>query len=227
MFKYILVIFSCFLITQIAGCAPHVSRANQQNSNSFLQADASTQTDADLQNRQNIKNGRLDIEVESITTATQSLKTIISNEKGYIYSSYNRSEREVFFKTKIPPEKLESIITSASSLGEVTSKTISTHDVTDEMINIDAKIKNLTALRDRFRDLLTKTTKISEIIEVERELNRIQTELDSIEGRYNALKSQVAMSTLEIGIKQERTYGPLGYLGKGIFWFFEKLFIIE
>ena len=227
MFKYILVIFSCFLITQIAGCAPHVSRANHQNSNSFLQADASTQTDADAQNRQNIKNGRLDIEVESITTATQSLKTIISNEKGYIYSSYNRSEREVFFKTKIPPEKLESIITSASSLGEVTSKTISTHDVTDEMINIDAKIKNLTALRDRFRDLLTKTTKISEIIEVERELNRIQTELDSIEGRYNALKSQVAMSTLEIGIKQERTYGPLGYLGKGIFWFFEKLFIIE
>ena len=227
MFKYILVIFSCFLITQISGCAPHISRANQQNSNSFLQTEVTTQTDAVVQNRQNIKNGSLEIEVESITTATQSLKTIISNEKGYIYSSYNRSEREVFFKTRIPPEKLDSVITSASSLGEVTSKTISTQDVTEEMIDIDAKIKNLTALRDRFRDLLTKATKISEIIEVERELNRVQTELDSIEGRYNALRSQIAMSTLEIGIKQERTYGPLGYLGKGIFWFLEKLFVIK
>ncbi len=227
MFKYILVIFSCFLITQIAGCAPHISRANQQNSNSFLQADVTTQTDADHQNRQNIKNGRLEIEVESITTATQSLRTIISNEKGYIYSSNNQSEREVFFITRIPPEKLESVITSASSLGKVTSKTISTQDITDEMIDIDAKIKNLTALRDRFRDLLTRATKISEIIEVERELNRVQTELDSIEGRYNALKSQAAMSTLEIRIKQERIYGPLGYLGKGVFWFFEKLFVIN
>ncbi len=99
--------------------------------------------------------------------------------------------------------------------------------MTEEIVDIDARLKNLFSLRDRFRALLEKGIEISEILEIEKELSRIQTEIDAIEGRRKLLKHQAALSSIDITIQQEVIYGPLGYGGKALYWLFEKLFIIQ
>src|SRR5690606_16016714 len=96
-------------------------------------------------------------------------------------------------------------------------------DVTDEMIDVEARLKNLYVLRDRFRALLDKAVKVSEILEIERELSRIQSDIDSVEGRISKIKGQVKYSEVHLLIEQKTVYGPIGYIGYGLYWLVTKL----
>ncbi len=67
-------------------------------------------------------------------------------------------------------------------------------DKTDEVIDTDARLKNMVAFRDRLRGLLaTPGARLKEVIEVERELVRVQSELDSLTSRRKALSQQTDM----------------------------------
>lgn len=128
---------------------------------------------------------------------------------------------------KIPEARLEQFVDEISAKGKVIVKNMNARDVTEEMIDMDARLKNLLSLRDRFRALLAKANTVAEIIEVEKELTRIQSEIDGIEGRGKALRKQVAYSEVRITITRKTIYGPLGYMFKGLFWTVGKLFVLN
>ena len=83
------------------------------------------------------------------------------------------------------------------------------------------------------KQLLGKASSVQDILQIESELNRIQSEIDSMEARMRILKDQIQMSTITVELRQQaeekpRTiYGPLGYLYKGAEWFVTKLFVIR
>ena len=115
-------------------------------------------------------------------------------------------------------------------MGEPVSRSAQVVDVTNQAIDLDAKITNLRGLRDRMRALLDRASKIDEILKIERELNRIQTQLDSLEGQRKRLTRDVAMSSLGLRLdpaESEMILGPLGYVGAGAWWLLEKLFVIR
>ncbi|MDA7537817.1 DUF4349 domain-containing protein [Akkermansiaceae bacterium] len=60
-----------------------------------------------------------------------------------------------------------------------------------------------------------------------KELAEVQTELDQLSGQLNALKTQVALSTLSLDIERNRIPGPLGLVTKGTGWFLGKLVYLE
>jgi ABC-type sugar transport system ATPase subunit len=65
------------------------------------------------------------------------------------------------------------------------------------------------------------------VLAIEQQLTRVQTELDSQIGQFKNLSSQVALSRLEIDYRRGQVLGPLGLIGYGIYWVFEKLFVIR
>ena len=95
------------------------------------------------------------------------------------------------------------------------------------MIDAEARLENLIATRDRLREHLGRTSSVAEIVAVERELARVQTEIDSLEGRLAHLRSSVALSTVELQIEQKTVLGPLGYVVWGFLWGVEKLFVLR
>ena len=99
--------------------------------------------------------------------------------------------------------------------------------MTDRLIDYEAKLKNLLALRDRIRYLIENKSDSSNIVDMERELSRVQGELDSLQGQMETLKKRVAYSTLDLIVQQKRIYGPLGYLAHGAWWAISKLFVIR
>ena len=68
---------------------------------------------------------------------------------------------------------------------------------------------------------------VSDVIAVERELARLQTEIDQIEARLRLLRSSVAMSRVSLEIHRPRVLGPVGTVVAGAAWVVEKLFVIE
>ena len=63
------------------------------------------------------------------------------------------------------------------------------------------------------------------MLEVERELARVQGELDSLEGRRAFLRDASALSHLELSIQRRVVLGPIGVVAKGVGWGVEKLFV--
>jgi hypothetical protein len=174
-----------------------------------------------------IKSAKLVIEVEEPKVIINEIRAIVSETSGYIDNIHDRDKKQVSLTVKIPEKSLDSFVANISSMGELISKSLNTKDITEEMIDIDAKLTNLKVLRDRFRKLLDKAKDVSDVLKIENELSRVQSEIDAIASRKKSLKNQIALSRVDITLNKKTVYGPLGYLGKGIYWFVKKLFIIK
>jgi hypothetical protein len=174
-----------------------------------------------------IRNASIDIEVNDINTATDFVSELVSNNSGFIMSISSRDETLTRISLKVPEPKLDDFIINLGGIGKVTSQSISSRDVTEEIIDIDARVKNLLMLRDRYRELLKSAKNVTEMLGIEKELADIQSELDRIEGRRNLLMGQVEMSEVNISLESRTIYGPFGYVSKGVFWVVKKLFIIK
>ncbi|SFV54069.1 hypothetical protein MNB_SV-14-1707 [hydrothermal vent metagenome] len=75
--------------------------------------------------------------------------------------------------------------------------------------------------------LLNRTSNIEEILLIEREINRVQTEIDMIERNLKSMHSSVEMSPISVNLEEKTIYGPLGYIANGIWWVTKKLFVIR
>ena len=111
------------------------------------------------------------------------------------------------------------------TLGEVTGRNLSSEDVTEQYIDTDARLKNHIVLRDRLKKLLDRAQKVDEVLAIEKELTRVQSEIDSMEGRLKALRGQIDLAAVHLTIERRTILGPLGYVFKGIGWTVKKLFV--
>ncbi|OCB71445.1 protein of unknown function [Flavobacterium glycines] len=78
------------------------------------------------------------------------------------------------------------------------NKEISSQDVTEEYIDVDARLKAKKVLEARYLELLKKANKVSEMLEIEAQLSTIREEIEAKEGQLRYMQSQVSMSTITI-----------------------------
>lgn len=78
------------------------------------------------------------------------------------------------------------------------NKEISSQDVTEEYIDVDARLKAKKVLEARYLELLKKANKVSEMLEIEAQLSAIREEIEAKEGQLRYMQSQVSMSTITI-----------------------------
>jgi hypothetical protein len=94
-------------------------------------------------------------------------------------------------EARVPPDKLDAFLKQVSALGSVGQHSKTAEDKTDEVVDTDARLKNMSEFRDHLRSLMsTPGAKLKDLIDVERELVRVQSELDSLASRRKALSNQ-------------------------------------
>lgn len=83
--------------------------------------------------------------------------------------------------------------------GRITSQSTSTEDLTRAIVDTEARLRALTSLRDRLQELLrSRPGRLADLLEVERELARVQGEIDSIQSNLAVMRTRVAMSDLNL-----------------------------
>jgi hypothetical protein len=174
-----------------------------------------------------IKKSSLTIESLSPEKAAKESQEEIEKLGGYQENSSSSGESRIGFTFRVPAENLEVAVAKLSELGSVTSNSMSKTEVTEQYIDAKAKLENSKALRDRLRQLLNRAKDVTEILAIERELTRIQTEIDSLEGKLKVMKGQVNFSQLNFTIEKQKIPGPLGLLYEGIAWTIGKLFVLN
>lgn len=94
-------------------------------------------------------------------------------------------------EARVPPAALAAFLAQVTALGTVGQHSTRSEDKTDEVIDTEAKQKNTAEFRDNLRKLMaTPNAKLKDLIEVERELTRVQSELDSLATRRKLLAQQ-------------------------------------
>jgi hypothetical protein len=146
---------------------------------------------------------------------------------GFIEQSREASGGGVHIKVRVPAGSLEQAMDSVAGMGHVEKRQISADDVTEQVIDLGARVATRRVIRDRLRALLERAQSIEDVITVERELGRVQSELDSLERRLEYLRGSASMAELAVDARKERILGPLGYVVVGAGWVLEKLFIIR
>ncbi|MBK1853432.1 DUF4349 domain-containing protein [Verrucomicrobiaceae bacterium 5K15] len=176
-----------------------------------------------------IHTGSISLEVADVEQSTAQVKSLVKKQQGYIEHTRSQGKEAGSSRltVRVPQTHLTSTMEGLATVGKITSRQISVEDVTDEWIDLQAKIKNLRSLRDRLRRLLDRTNNVKEVLAVEKELNRVQSELDSLEGRMKAMQRNVSYSKITINLRQKSIPGPLGAITKGTWWGVKKLFVIR
>ncbi|MCX8187877.1 MAG: DUF4349 domain-containing protein [Nitrososphaeria archaeon] len=127
----------------------------------------------------------------------------IANVQGGYLAFMSIGERDAYLTVKVPQNKFFTIIEELSRVGEVVSKSISGTDVTDQIIDLRARIKNAEALEASLLKLLEKAEKVGDILEVMRELSRVREEIEVMKAQLENLERSVAYSTITVRISEE------------------------
>ena len=172
------------------------------------------------------KSADISVEVNTIDKAQKALAILIEKSGGYITNS-NSYENRYNASIKVPSTKLIETLDSIAKLGDKTSQSISQSDVTNQFVDNEARLKNLILFHDKMQKLLNRTTNIEEIVKIEKEIRRVQIEIDRLKGRQKYLKDAVALSPINVDFKEKTIYGPIGYIANGVWWVTKKLFIIK
>jgi uncharacterized protein DUF4349 len=174
-----------------------------------------------------IRTASMDLEVDDAEKSSAAVTRIVSEVEGVVDSSVARKEGSVDFVVRVPEAQLESVMKRFEELGDVKRRSVSTTDVTEEVVDVDARLKNLVSTRDSLRVLFEKATSVQDVVTVERELSRVQGDIDALEARLKSLRSRVALSEIDLTLTRAKILGPIGVIGKGVWWLVSKLFVFR
>ena len=104
---------------------------------------------------------------------------------------------------RVPASRFGDALADLEGLGKVTGETVSGQDVSQEYIDLDARLRNYMAQEVVLLRLMERATSVLDTIRVQNELQRVQLEVERLRGRLNYLDDQTAMSTIELRIAEE------------------------
>ncbi|HUF26098.1 MAG TPA: DUF4349 domain-containing protein [Gemmatimonadaceae bacterium] len=151
----------------------------------------------------------------------------LTERLGGIVQNATVTEQRARLTLRVPEPRLDEALDSLSALGTVGSRRLSADDVSEQVVDLEARLASMAAVRDRLRLLLDRSVQVSEVLSVERELAWVQSEMDAMEARLRYRRSRAVMAELSLSANRERILGPVSLLFKGVGWAIGKLFFVS
>lgn len=149
-----------------------------------------------------IKESNLRYETQDLEATYQQIIASVKKNKAYVQSDAEGKDYNSLYRTitvRIPNANFDAFLADVGKgVAYFDRKEISAQDVTAEFIDIEARLKAKKTLEARYLELLSKATKVSEILEIEKELSVIREEIEAKEGQLKYLQNRVSLSTVTI-----------------------------
>ena len=175
--------------------------------------------------RQIIRRGNIDVAVANVGNSRTRFESAVTSLNAQVARVSLEGVRSANYVIRVPAEQLGALLDSVAALGKVGRRSISAEDVTDRVVDTEARLSALRATRDRLKQLMERSASVADIVAVERELGRVQAELESLEARLKAMRGAVTLSEVHVRIERQIVLGPLGWVAKGVGTVIGKLFV--
>src|SRR5438874_3219915 len=201
--------------------AAKVAAATPQNLARAEQAEAKPgETPAPAQaNRKLIRNAEVLLEIVSFDDTVQKITALANEERGYVATTSSEKQANGKLKgetvVKVLPENLDRFLQKVRALGDLKNQTLGTEDVTKAYLDTDARLKNARVMEQRLIEMLkTKTGKVADLLQVEKELGRVREDIEKMQGELKYWDSQVQFATVTISLAEKDMEEAAAFLVK-------------
>jgi hypothetical protein len=152
-----------------------------------------------------VRTGQASIEVDSLEPSMAELRRIVQRVGGFVADASVQSGRNQLrsatLQLKVPASRFDELTQGLEPLGRLQYVNVGAEDVSEEFVDLTARVANGHRLEDRLVELLrTRTGKLQDVLTVERELARVREEIERMEGRMRFLKTSAQLSTLSVNL---------------------------
>ncbi len=210
------IFFLSFLFVMLFGCSKSnepqsedlavssvvVNSPAPANISAFKQKDQSVSDASPKIPQKIIKQGTLRFETDNLENTFSQIQKAVSNNKARIINDSEGKDYGTVYRNltvKVPSQNFDRFINDVSkgvSFFEI--KNISAEDVTEQYIDLTSRLNTKKKLEERYLQILQKATKVSEILEIEKQISTIREEIEAKEGQLKYLESRVSESTVTI-----------------------------
>jgi len=185
------------------GSEPRAAAAPSTAAAEGLASPAGLDAPAPADSRKIMRTGQLSLTVDTYDTARERIEAVVAEAGGFVDSTkVTHLEGQVSRASiviRVPAAGFGRILPQLRQLGRVESESTDAADITDQYVDVAARLDSVRALEKRLLQLAaTRTGKVAEVLEVERELARVRGEVEQYEGRIRLWDNQVSLSTLTI-----------------------------
>lgn len=153
-----------------------------------------------------IKTAHVDLEVDKdgLDDATRDAISIAGRHGGFVLSTATSDDRRAAASVvvRIPSDSFERALADLEALGDVQGEKISGEDVSQEFVDMEARVRNLEAQETVLLRLMDRSVSVSDTIKVQRELQGVQLEIERLTGRLRYLKDQTDMGTISMAMTE-------------------------
>jgi hypothetical protein len=174
--------------------------------------------------RKIIRNANLTVEVTSPTDSQRKIVSIAESHQGFVVTSES-TQRTTEDKTKpeiivnlvvrVPATQFNQTMEEIRAIGaRVIQEKVTGQDVTEEFMDLEARIKNQKALEAQFLEIMKRAGKVEEALDVQRQIAEVRTEIEKLEGRRRFLENQASLSTINVTLQP-----PTQIVNAAGFWY--------
>ena len=186
---------------------PYAAKAEKVSLNDVDRAEST----AEAADRKIIRNADITIEVPS-TTDTQHLVTSIAEAHGGFVATSEAKQREsndpaqrtldIKLIVRVPSDQFGRAFDEIKKLaGNTPAEQVTSQDVTEDFIDLEARIKTQKALEVQFLEIMRQAHKIEDALEVQRQIAEVRTDIEKLEGRKRFLENRSSLSTINVNIQ--------------------------
>lgn len=154
-----------------------------------------------------IRTGELELQVNDVGQALVAIRQLTIDAGGFVLSSSTYAQGEggkqqaATLSVQVPSERFDQFLNQVRTsplVVKVEREQLQSQDVTEEYLDLDARLRNLQATEQRYLALLDRASTIEEILRVEQELSRVRYEIEQVTGRKQYLERHIAYAQATI-----------------------------
>ncbi|MFE0415769.1 DUF4349 domain-containing protein [Streptomyces tendae] len=148
----------------------------------------------------------LSVQVEDTPKALDAARTATEDAGGYVGDESTTRDAEGHERTevtlRVPVARYEDVLDDLEGAGKLLRRDAKAEDVTDQVVDVDSRVKSQRASVARVRELMDRATKLSDVVALEGELSTRQAELEALLARQAALKDRTSLATITLSLSQ-------------------------
>ncbi len=153
-----------------------------------------------------IRTVSLSVQVEDTPKALDAARTATEDAGGYVGDETTTRDAEGRERTevtlRVPVERYEDVLDDLEGAGKLLRRDAKAEDVTDQVVDVDSRVKSQRASVARVRELMDRATKLSDVVTLEGELSTRQAELEALLARQAALKDRTSLATITLSLSE-------------------------
>ncbi|GAA4323094.1 DUF4349 domain-containing protein [Streptomyces venetus] len=153
-----------------------------------------------------IRTASLTVQVKDVPEALTQARAGTESAGGYVGDETTTRDEEGHERTRVvlrvPVEKYDEVLTGLEGAGKLLDRNAKAEDVTDQVVDVESRIKSQRASVARIRELMERASRISDVVTLEGELSTRQADLEALLARQASLKDRTSLATITLTLSE-------------------------